>query len=316
MADFTGQRNGPDYTVDIPKAKKKLTLADLAAANGGVPRRVDSADPGVGGDPVAEANAFLAKKSIFDRPSFGGTPGAAEMVEPPAQKAWREANAAMGHDIAQERKGGLRRFTESANQLGDVANIGALATAPASVFGVPEPAMALGAMGGLLKLADPLRRAYLPQSDETEPGVGEAIQTGVNLTPFLGLGSTAGRIGAESMAGSRVPRGIGPSLYDSGSGPLETLNPNFQEVNPRGYLDQLLERLNGSKTADRSVRNIGNLQQEAPGGLSDVASGRVGPPGYHGPETDLSPLLEASNLARKQARAKSFRTNTPLAEGF
>lgn len=360
MADWTGQRNGPDYTVDIPKAKRKLTLADLATANGGVPQRqVDSADPGVGGDPLAEAKAFLAPYEAQDRASANAELARKNVMAPEYQHS------------------GMRGLTMALDALGKGVSGASL---PGYALG-PEVGGPMQVIGGALGVPEYMRRRIAPDvnAGEQPAGVGE----GVGLGADIALGGLFGR-GKAAVERPVAAMMEGPSRYESAVGAVDS--PNFQQAlsprqNAQEALDNLLTRLNKSNPADRSVRGIGNLQQEAPGGLADVAAGKVGRTPYtapgsnidrtrtfgdlneriktggvqfepsnidrtrtygnarelmtnggakieqpsltaledlggFGPEIPLSPLDRASQLARKQALAKSFRTNTPLAEGF
>lgn len=278
-----------------------LTIKDLEQANAGVPsRRVDSADPGVGGDPLAEAKAFLEKPSQWQASALT-----------PEQTTARNTFLETPVDT---RGLGERMARSGVRGLGALGGLAQLASLPVG-FVAPPAGAALYAGGTAAKMPERLWEGI----EDPSQGMG-IVEGGLEGLGLLGARGAAG-IGAEraalqggEMAGSKVGRMAGPSRYESAIG--ETASPNVQQVNPRGYLDSLLERLNGSKAADRSVRNIGALEAEAPGGLSDVRAGLVPRAPYSPPETDLSPLVEASNLARKQARAKSFRTNTPLAEGF
>lgn len=302
MADFRGDRNGSDYTVDVPKAKKKLTLNDLAQANSGVPSN----------DPVAEARAYLDRSP----------------ADPHALT--HEQNAARTAALmapVDTRGTGERLARSGVRGLGALGGLAQLASLPVG-FVAPPAGAALYAGGTAAKMPERLWEGI----EDPSQGMG-VVEGSLEALGLLGARG-ASNISAEraalqggEMAGSKVGRMAGPSRYESAVGAAE--NPNVQEVNPRGYLDNLLTRLNGSKAEDRSVRAVGGLQQEAPGGLSDVMAGKVRPTPYRplqsqanallegaGPEPSLSPLVRASNLARKQALAKSFRTNTPLAEGF
>jgi hypothetical protein len=346
MADWTGQRNGPDYTVDIlKKANKGFTTPQVEQE-----------------DPVAAAKRFLT-----NTPSTEGTVN--DIADMEARLAWNQQNAQMGQDIAQKRKGGLRRATEGLSRAGDIASGASMATLPLALAGLPEVSGGAMALGGLLHTPDALRRAYAGETDEALPGVGEAIGTGLELSPLaglVGLLGKGGQVGGE-MAGSKVGRMAGPSRYDSAQGIVES--PNFQRAsNPNQVLGvgreiaretstPLVDVLRGGRKAGlgnqqsvkalmqlsesgpaaraaaapkqairqmnreselRTVRGIGNLQREAPGGLSDLAAGKIKPEIYRplqsqadailkrgvGPETELMGELSPLDKTARQARAR------------
>lgn len=351
MADFTGKRNGPDFTVDIPKAKRKLSIADLATANSGVPRRqVDSADPGVGGDPLAEARALLNTYEAQDRAS-ANTELARKNVMAPEYK-----------------HSGMRGLTMALDALGKGVSGAAL---PGYALG-PEVGGPMQVIGGALGVPEYMRRRIAPDvnAGEQQASALEGVGRGADIA--LGGVFGRGKAAAERPVAAMME---GPSRFESAAGAVDS--PNFQRAlsprqNAQEALDNMLAKMN--RESSQGLRDTGHFTEGA-GGLSDVAAGKVGPTPYTAPGSNidrtrtfgdlneriknggvqfdktppnidrtrtygnarelmtnggvqvdqtpmagleelLSPLDRAAKLARQQAIAKSFRTNTPLAEGF
>lgn len=302
MGDWQGQRNGPDFTVDILKKANKGAIS---------PRETD---------PVAEARAFLGKGSVMDAPwTAQDESGLTDRLD------WNKQNAQMGHDIAQQRKGGFRRATEGMSGAGDVASQASLATTPLALAGLPEVSGGALALAGLLHAPDQLRRAYAPQADETRPGVGEAIGTGLEMLPALGLAGKAGQAAEatgprpwvnqakEVPYANRMPSqnpnqvlGVARDIVQETGDPLESVLRGGRKSGTNGASVDALMKLAASGSVEptarlareaeqaanlpkqmvrqmnydsaggmRTNRYIGGLQKEGPGGLSAVAAGRV-----------------------------------------
>lgn len=189
MADWTGKRNGPDYTVDIPR---KLSIADLAQANSRVPSRgpVDSADPGVGGDPVAEAKAFLAPYERQDR-------------------AAQNAELARKNVMAPEyTHSSLRRLTSALDAMGSGVSTASL---PGYLLG-PEVGGPMSVIGGALKVPEYMRRRIAPDvnAGEQEAGImeGAGLGTDIALGGLLGRGKAAASEVSNGAADLRKTFGV------------------------------------------------------------------------------------------------------------
>lgn len=305
----------PDYTVDIPKES------------------VVSEAP-VGDDPVQAAKAFLASTTPRVNPNAPLSPE--DQAEVNARMDWAGKNLDEAERIAQARKGTFRHITEALNTAGNVAG---LASLPLLAAG-PQASGAAMALGGLLTVPDQLRRAYAPQADETEPGVGEAAMTGLALLPGLSMGKKA-TTAAEDIYGLGKYGRVGPSQYeniDAVTGLPYKGSTNFQVVEPRplnirrpsvaalespygrkiplsmadkarGRAFGLPDNGENAWTAFEQLANRSEGVKHAGTSLDDLL--------YKGPEIDLTPLVRASEQAKRQrAIAAAFRSGMPLAEGF
>ena len=149
-----------------------------------------------------------------------------------------------------------------------------------------------------------------------------------------GLSSAVGKLFPRNSYASEGGRPVsmpqeGPSRYESAQGPVDS--PNFQRTTPPPTSAEQIARMNGESDV-RTVRGLGNLQQEAPGGLGDVAAGKVRPtpyrplqsaadkilnatPGEHDIELPHSPSSRLSSASQKAAwRAKN--PGKPYPEGL
>lgn len=249
-AYLDAKKPGKDFTVDILKAANK----------GDIPRKkraVDAADPGVGGDPVAEARAFLDKPYGSSVTQGRLTPQ--DEAELAARLDWNAKNQQEGTAIQERKKGGFRRTTEGLSKGGDMTSLGSLATMPMAAGGPVGaiPSAALMAMTGLLHAPDQLRRAYAPQDDENQPSVMEALGTGLEMSPLSALGRMGTEVAAgeplvNEMAGSKVARQMGPGpLYENEP---TGINPNFQRAsNPNQVLGVARDVVNESGTPLQDV---------------------------------------------------------------
>ncbi len=217
---WSGARNGPDYAVDI---LKKATQAPQVAPSS---------------DPLEEAKAFLAKPSVANQSLSPEEEAALN-----ARLDWNKQNQVEAQRIQTEKQGSLRHVTEGLDTAGDVAGVGSLTTLP-----LPPVSAALMGLSGLLKVPNQLRRAYAPQNDETQPGVGEALMTGAALLPGMsGLRSLLPKAAEPLVSMSReVPYAaesgaVAPLEYDlTGAGPRSTVYPKPETL--QALRDAILAR--------------------------------------------------------------------------
>ena len=304
-------------------AGEGLTIKDLDTANAGkVPSRYVNADPPPQGsvDPLAEAKAFLAPYEKQDRA---------------AQNTELARKNVMAPEYSHS---GLRGLTMALDALGGGVSTASL---PGYALG-PEVGGPMQAIGGALKVPEYMRRRLAPDVNAGEQEAGALEGAGLGTDIALGGVFGGGKAAAERPVAAMME---GPSRFESAVG--DVASPNFQQAlsprqNSQSALDALLARLNGASAESRSVRNIGALEAEAPGGLADVAAGKVGRTPYtapgsnidrtrtygnarelmtnggaqveqpslgalddlggFGPEIDLSPLDRASQLARAKER--------------
>jgi hypothetical protein len=143
------------------------------------------------------------------------------------------------------------------------------------------------AIGGALKVPEYMRRRLAPDVNAGEQEAGALEGAGLGTDIALGGVFGGGKAAAERPVAAMME---GPSRFESAVG--DVASPNFQQAlsprqNSQSALDALLARLNGASAESRSVRNIGALEAEAPGGLADVAAGKVGRTPYTAPGSNI-----------------------------
>jgi hypothetical protein len=164
-------------------------------------------------------------------------------------------------------------------------------------------------------LGPPMTAAGKAMPSSVLEGLGKAAR-------FLKPGVSQASMQSEGGQPVSMPQ-EGPSRYEGPTGPVDS--PNFQRPSPSSPSSSPAGRIAqmNSESDVRSVRGMGNLQQEAPGGMSDVAAGKVGPPSkFMGPtsgQTDIelpsSPSTRLSTASQKAAwRAKN--PGKPYPEGL
>ena len=191
---------------------------------------------------LASAREFLA------RPSRPNVLTPQDDADSAARQAWdtknREAGVALADRMRAEQHGPVRRTTEGMSRLGSLAG---LASLPLMAAG-PEASGGALLAGGLLSLPDALRRAYFPQDDENRPGVGEALLTGSALLPGVGMARKAGEAATLAEEAPRLRQATHvPYRYPASPKPEPVMG-----------------------------RTTGHFK-EGPGGLADVAAGRIKP---------------------------------------
>lgn len=285
------RKPGKDYTVDVPvsDARKQRVSAGMD-------------------DPLAAAKAFLAKPDPYANPTL--TPDDQAGLD--ARLDWNGQNNQMAADIAQQRKGGVRRATEAMSTGGDIASLASLPLLP-----MPALSGAAMALGGMLHAPDQLRRAYAPQDGETRPGLGEALSTGLEMLPGVGLAGHMGQeaVAAEDTYGLGQHGRIGPSRYEAPTGAVDS--PNFQHApNPNQTLG--VARGIANETGDpleailRGGRKSGTNAQSVQALMKLAASGSVEPTAQLGREADAAATRAT---VYHPSPMEEFYKNNPPGEG-
>lgn len=214
---------GKDTTTDITDARKRRASSIL-----------DNPFNETGGvDPVQATKQFLAKPSVTQSPL-----SPQDEAELQSRLAWNKQNNAIGTDIAsrqlKEKHGAFRGLTENLAKAGHGFEAASL---PLMLAGPEASGLAL-AGGTAMGVPDQLRRAYMPQDDETRPGVGEAAMTGLGLLlPGGGIGKalSEGKAAEEGVMGARLRKTFGVRQAEA----APSYTAPFQESGVGGQMPSL-----------------------------------------------------------------------------